>query len=97
MIVEDINVYFKYYGEPAVYHETASASHNIKAVFERTPNYDGDQTTYDIKSTVKAQDVPNVDVNKRFEIRSVNYFVKNIEQDGLNDDILILELSRRAV
>jgi hypothetical protein len=94
---EDFYIALDSFGEAAVYHETASASHNIKAVFERTPNYDGDQTTYDIKVTVKAQDVPNVDVNKRFEIRSVNYFIKNTEQDGLNDDILILELSKQAV
>jgi hypothetical protein len=97
MITEDINVYLKHFGEAAVYYEAAGTSHNINAVFGRTPNYDGDQTTYDIKVTVKAQDVPNIDLNKRFEIRSINYFIKNWEQDALNDDILIVELSRQAV
>jgi hypothetical protein len=96
-MIDDLNDYLKHFGEAAVYHETASTSHNIKAVFERTPNFDGDQTTYDIKVTVKAQDVPNIDLNKRFEIRSINYFIKNWEQDALNDDILIVELSRQAV
>jgi hypothetical protein len=97
MIIEDINVYLNYFGEPAVYHETAELSHTIKAIFNREENFEGERVTYDIKVTVKSTDVPAYAVNKRFEIRGVNYYIKNWERDKINDDILILELSKAAV
>jgi hypothetical protein len=95
MIIEDINVYLNYFGEPAVYYEAAGTSHNIKAVFERINFEDGSgKQNSNLYATVKAADVPNLAKNKKLTRGSVDYYIINWEPDEVNDGIYKLELSK---
>lgn len=99
-MIEDVNTYFKHFGEAAVYYQTAETPVNIKAIFDLENFTDfSNRKNSNVYATVKAADVPGLKKNLVFTRTETGEIFKILGwlRDEKNKNLLQLELSEKAV